>query len=90
VEDLDAIRERLQILKEELTSIMNDRLNKNMYILSVITALFLPLGFLTGLFGVNLAGMPGAANSAAFIGFVVALVLIGALQLLIFRWLRWF
>lgn len=90
VEDLDAIRDRLQILKEELTSIMNDRLNKNMYILSVITALFLPLGFLTGLFGVNLAGMPGASNSVAFIGFVVALALIGGLQLLIFRWLKWF
>jgi zinc transporter len=90
VEDLDAIRERLQVLKDELASILNDRLNKNMYILSIFTALFLPLGFLTGLFGVNLAGMPGAEGGGAFGLFAGALVLIGVLQIVLFRLMRWF
>ena len=90
VEDLDTIRERLQILKDELASIMGDRLNKNMYILSVFTALFLPLGFLTGLFGINLGGMPGAGSSAAFWVFLAALALIASLQAILFRLMRWF
>lgn len=90
VEDLDTIRERLQILKDELSSIMGDRLNKNMYILSIFTALFLPLGFLTGLFGINLAGIPGAEWPVAFWIFVAALCLIGALQAVVFRLLKWF
>ncbi len=37
-----------------------------MYLLSVITAIFLPLGFLTGLFGINLGGMPGAEYKWGF------------------------
>ena len=45
VEDLDAIRERAQIVKDEIANILSDRLNKNMYVLSVIAAIFLPLGF---------------------------------------------
>jgi len=90
VEDLDTIRERLQILKDELGSIMGDRLNKNMYILSVFTALFLPLGFLTGLFGVNLGGVPGFEYSAAFWIFSAILIVVVLLQVALFRILRWF
>ncbi|MCA8868123.1 MAG: zinc transporter ZntB [Rhodobacteraceae bacterium] len=90
VEDLDAIRERLQILKDELASIMGDRLNRNMYLLSIIAALFLPLGFLTGMFGINLAGMPGANDPAAFWIFAAVLIFITAFQFLMFRLLKWF
>ena len=32
----------------------------------MVAAIFLPLGFLTGLFGVNLAGMPGVDWPWAF------------------------
>ena len=35
VEDLDAIRERAQIVKDELANILADRLNRNLYVLSV-------------------------------------------------------
>ena len=37
-----------------------------MYVLSVITAIFLPLGFLTGLLGINVGGIPGAENAYLF------------------------
>ncbi|MFQ5935922.1 MAG: CorA family divalent cation transporter [Acidiferrobacterales bacterium] len=30
-------------------------MDKRMYLLSIVTALFLPLGFLTGLLGINVA-----------------------------------
>ncbi len=90
VEDLDTLRERLQILKDELASIMGDKLNKNMYILSILTALFLPLGFLTGLFGVNVGGMPGAGFAGAFWIFVAVLLAIIVLQAVLFRILKWF
>lgn len=90
VEDLDAIRERAQIVKDELGNALADRMNKNMYLLSIVAAVFLPLGFLTGLLGINVGGIPGADNDTAFwvvsglcAGFVVSLTLI-------FRWLKWF
>jgi zinc transporter len=90
VEDLDAIRERAQIVKDELTNILADRLNKNMYILSVIAAIFLPLGFLTGLLGINVGGLPGANNDYAFAMFSLILVFLVFMQVLIFKKLKWF
>jgi zinc transporter len=90
VEDLDAIRERAQIVKDELSSVLADQLNKNMYVLSVIAAVFLPLGFLTGLMGINIGGMPGVENANAFWIFSGALTILIILQVIIFKKLKWF
>jgi zinc transporter len=90
VEDLDAIRERAQIVKDELANIFADKLNKNMYVLSVIAAIFLPLGFLTGLLGINVGGIPGAENSFAFLIFCGILIAIVVMQVWIFKKLKWF
>jgi len=85
VEELDAIRERAQIIKDELANIIVDRLNKNTYVLSVIAAIFLPLGFLTGLLGINVGGIPGVGNPTAFTVFCILLLILVAIQILIFR-----
>lgn len=90
VEDLDAIRERAQIIKDELANILADKLNKNMYVLSVIAAIFLPLGFLTGLLGINIGGIPGADNPDAFWIFLGGMTVIVAIQIYIFKKLKWF
>ena len=90
IEDLDAIRERAQIVKDELSTILADRLNKNMYILSVIAAIFLPLGFLTGLLGINVGGIPGSDNGAAFWIFCALLITLVAGQIAVFKKLKWF
>ncbi len=90
VEDLDAIRERAQIVKDELANFLADRLNKNMYVLSVIAAIFLPLSFLTGLLGINVGGIPGAEETNAFWLFcgILSVIIVG--QVILFRKLKWF
>ncbi len=90
IESLDAIRERSQVVMDELMSALSEKLNKNLYVLSVITAIFLPLGFLTGLFGINIGGMPGVENDDAFIIFSATLTTIVILQLILFKWFKWF
>ncbi|MCB1530562.1 MAG: zinc transporter ZntB [Rhodospirillales bacterium] len=90
VEDLDTMRERAQIVKDELTNGLADRMNKNMYVLSVIAAIFLPLGFLTGLLGINVGGIPGAGNGYAFWIFSGILAGIVTTQIAIFKKLKWF
>jgi zinc transporter len=90
VEDLDAIRERAQIVKDELATMLSDKLNKNMYILSVIAAIFLPLGFLTGLLGINIGGIPGADNGNAFWYFSGGLTILVGIQIWLFKKLDWF
>lgn len=71
---LDALRERLGLIQEEITAVISDRMNQNMYILSIISLVFLPLGFLTGLFGINVGGMPmmaGGESALEPLGFAI-------------------
>lgn len=89
IEDLDIIRERAAMAQEELASQQGEQLNLRMYVLSIISAVFLPLGFLTGLLGINVGGIPGAEDEHAFGLFVGMLfVLVGGLLILFRRW-RW-
>jgi len=85
---LDALRERLGLIQEEITAVISDRMNQNMYVLSIISLVFLPLGFLTGLFGINVGGMPMVADGGgalAPLGFiiVVGLCVICAIGILV-------
>lgn len=89
LESLDEVRERAAVAHEELVSQLSEEMNQRMYVMSIAAALFLPLGFLTGLMGINVGGMPGVESEAGF--WVVAggcsLVLIGLL--IIFKRRRW-
>ncbi|MDH5591819.1 MAG: zinc transporter ZntB [Gammaproteobacteria bacterium] len=90
IENLDAVRERAAVTQEELLSRLSEQLNARMYVLSVVAAIFLPLGFLTGLLGINIGGIPGADDPAAFWLFIAILIAVVILQILIFRWKKWF
>ncbi|KAA9129807.1 zinc transporter ZntB [Marinihelvus fidelis] len=90
VEDLDAVRERASVVQEELVSRLSDQMNQRMYVLSVVAALFLPMGFLTGLLGINVGGIPMADNPFGFWIFTGLLVLVLAIQLFVFLRKRWF
>lgn len=90
VEDLDAARERAAVTQEELGNRLAEQMNARMYVLSVVAAIFLPLGFLTGLFGINVGGIPLAEDPSGFIEIILLLGLITVAQVLIFRWRRWF
>lgn len=89
VEDLDAIRERASVTQEELNSRLSEQTNKIMYVLSIVTGIFLPLGLLTGLLGINVGGMPGTDSSWAFAIVCVFLLAIAGLQVWLFRRMRW-
>ena len=89
IENLDSIRERATVIHEELVNNLSEQLNNRMYLLSMITTIFLPLGFLTGLFGINLGGIPGSDNSFAFSIFVGMLLIIALVLLLLFKRKRW-
>ncbi|WP_077406086.1 zinc transporter ZntB [Microbulbifer agarilyticus] len=89
IEDLDEVRDRAAVTQEELASRISEQLNNRMYLLSIIAAVFLPLGFFTGLLGVNVGGIPGSENPQAFIIFSALLLITVVLQLVAFRWKKW-
>lgn len=90
LEDLDLARERAMVAQEELVSIVAHEQNARMFVLSIVAAIFLPLSFLTGLMGMNVAGLPGMVNEHAFWILVVLMLLIAVTILMLFRIKNWF
>lgn len=89
VEDLDSARERAAIVQDELASRLGEQMNRNMYILSVIAGIFLPLSLITGLLGINVAGIPGDRWPWAFTVVSIGLVVVGAIEYVLFKRLKW-
>ena len=89
VEDLDAARDRMGVMQEELTNKLSEQMNKTMYILTVLAGIFLPITFVTGLLGINVGGIPGSENPWAFTEVALTLTFVAVLLVGIFRWLKW-
>lgn len=90
VESLDALRERAALLQEEVVGALSERVNRNTYALSIVASLFLPLGFLTGLLGVNLGGMPGVNAPWGFWILLAVCVLLSLFELWVLKRLGFF
>ncbi|EPX82147.1 zinc transporter ZntB [Salipiger mucosus] len=84
-EELDAIRDRAQIVHEQLIDQRAESLNRRMLLLTVVAAIFLPLSLLTGLLGMNVGGIPGAQDPRGFVAVCVLLVALGCAVFLVFR-----
>jgi zinc transporter len=89
LEDLDLVRERALVAQEEFLSLLAHEQNNRMLVLSIVAAIFLPLSFLTGLMGMNVAGLPGTVNAWSFWIIVLLMVLIAVAILAIFRSRKW-
>jgi len=89
VEDLDLVRERTLVLQEELMNRVAQEQNSRMYVLSIVAAIFLPITFITGMFGMNVAGLPGLENPWAFLIVAVLMVSVTAAMLAYLRAKRW-
>ena len=89
VEDIDEVRERAAMAQEELLGRVSEQMNQRSYVFTVVATIFLPLGFFTGLMGINVGGMPGVEDADAF--WVVVAICIGVIAVLaaLFRWKRW-
>ena len=89
LEDLDLAREQALVAQEELMNRFAQEQNSRMYLLSVVAAIFLPLTFVTGLFGMNVAGLPGTENPGSFAYAVVLMTALGIALLFFFKWKKW-
>jgi Mg2+ and Co2+ transporter CorA len=88
-ESLDAIREHALVLKDELSALQQSRANHALYVLSMVSALFLPFSFVTGLLSMSIGGIPGQHDERAFYVVTVGCVALLLLGCVLFRRLRW-
>jgi len=90
VEDLDLVRERALVVQEELFNRISQEQNARTYVLSIVAAIFLPITFISGVFGMNVAGLPGLEDINSF-WIVSGVMLATSVAILIgLRWKKWF
>lgn len=74
--DVQSVQDRARLLQDEMTARSASQTNRQLYTLSILTALFLPATFITGLFGINVKGLPWMEHDLG--AFFVALSCVGA------------
>jgi magnesium transporter len=76
-------------LIESYISIASHHLNQIMKVLTIITAIFVPLSFLAGIYGMNFEHMPELHSSSGYFILLGVMLGIATLLLLVFRKKRW-
>ncbi|MBN8465700.1 hypothetical protein JYJ95_04205 [Corallococcus exiguus] len=80
LKEMDALVERARILHEDVKARLDARSQRILYMLTIISGVFLPLSFITGLLGVNLGGIPGEQWRGSFLLLVLVLVVLAAME----------
>lgn len=75
-EELEAIRERASLMHEALTDLRAEQLDSRSLVIAIVAMVFLPLTFVTGLYGMNVEGLPYAHEPWAFDAIIAACVAI--------------
>jgi magnesium transporter len=76
-------------LIDSYISIASHHLNQIMKVLTIITAIFVPLSFLAGIYGMNFEHMPELHSSSGYFILLGVMLGIATLLLLVFRKKRW-
>ncbi|WP_271079507.1 CorA family divalent cation transporter [Aurantiacibacter sp. MUD61] len=89
LEDLDISKESAVVLMDDIRASSIARNEQATYLLTIVAGIFLPLGFITGLLGINVGGMPGVNDGDAFWVVVGLCCAILAVQLVLFWKWKW-
>lgn len=89
VEGVDTYQNLLSDILATHLSTIGNRTNTVMKVLAVFSAVFMPLTFITGVFGMNFRNMPPLEWEWGFVGTLAAMLLIGCVLALFFVRKRW-
>jgi len=89
LEDLDISKESAVVLMDDIRGRSIARNEQATYLLTIVAGIFLPLGFITGLLGINVGGVPGVEDADAFWIVVGLCCAIMAAQLVLFWKWKW-
>jgi len=89
IDTVEAYRSILSEMVEIYLSSISNKLNEVMKILTIISTIFMPLAFITGVYGMNFKHMPFLENQYGYPLIVGLMAFISILMLLYFRRKRW-
>jgi zinc transporter len=65
--EIVALRDRAHLLQEEVAIKTAEQTNRNLHVLAVVTTILLPASLITGIFGMNVAGLPFTQDGNGFL-----------------------
>lgn len=89
IEGVDTFQNLVSDSLDTYLSTVSNRTNTVMKVLAVFSAVFMPLTFVTGIFGMNFRDMPPLEWSWGFSGTLIAMGAIGVLMVIFFKSKRW-
>jgi zinc transporter len=78
-QDVELIQERARLLQEEIAGRVGEATNRNLFVLSIVTTTLLPITLITGIFGMNVGGLPWVRSESGFwwvMGVMIAAVVL--------------
>jgi zinc transporter len=85
---LEALYERAKLLQEEIASQLSEQMNRNLMALSILTALLMPATLVSGVFGMNVAGLPGLHDESAFFIVMGVMIGLGVATVALLKWMK--
>jgi len=89
-EAVGELYERARILQEEISAQVAQETSQRLFVLSILSAVLLPMTLVTGIWGMNVGGLPGVeSETGSAFWWVLGLVFgVGVMMLVILRRLR--
>lgn len=89
VEQIDSIKEHVVNLQNVYLTEVSNRLNNVMKVLTIVSAIFIPLSFIAGVYGMNFENIPELQWTHGYQYFWILIAVISIVLLIIFRKIRW-
>ena len=86
---LDAFRDIISGMMDLYLSVVSNRMNEVMKVLTIIATIFIPLTFVAGIYGMNFHYMPELGWHYGYFGIWVIIAIVGVSMILFFRRLKW-
>lgn len=85
----DHLTEKLSSLFDLYVSMMNNRMNQVVQLLTVFAAIFMPLTFMAGIYGMNFKYMPELDHRYGYFITLFLMIVVAVSLMIFFRWKKW-
>ncbi|GBE18273.1 magnesium transport protein CorA [archaeon BMS3Abin16] len=89
IDTIETYRDMLSGMLDLYLSSVSNRMNEVMKVLTIIATIFIPLTFITGIYGMNFQYMPELGMRWGYPAVLIVMALISVTMLVYFRRKRW-
>lgn len=90
IDTLETYKDLTSSLLDIHMNTMNNRMNEVMKLLTIITTIFIPLSFISGLYGMNFEFMPELHSKWGYPAVLIFMALVSAGMIIYFKRKKWF